>query len=68
MMQGFGGPQGFVQAWKGCLEQDLARGGFLAMRHLEAVIRLVQHLEDARPDYSRMSDEELNEFAGRYWG
>ena len=55
----FGGVEGFTPAWRACLEADLARGGFAALRHLEAVLRLVQHCEEDRPDYRSMSDEEL---------
>jgi hypothetical protein len=55
----FGGVEGFSTAWRACLEADLARGGFAALRHLEAVLRLVQHCEEDRPDYRSMSDEEL---------
>ena len=55
----FGGVEGFTTAWRACLEADLARGGFAALRHLEAVLRLVQHCEEDRPDYRSMSDEEL---------
>lgn len=66
MIRSFGGPEGFIQSWQGCLERDLARGGFAALRHLEAVLRLVQHCEAKRPDYSRLSDDELHALAERY--
>jgi hypothetical protein len=55
----FGGLEGFTTAWRACLEADLARGGFAALRHLEAVLRLVQHWEEEQPDYSQMSEAEL---------
>ena len=55
----FGGREGFYAAWQECLRADLARGGCAAIRHLEAVLRLVQHCEAERPDYSQMTDEEL---------
>jgi len=55
----FGGLEGFTVAWKGRLDVDLAKGGSAALRHLEAVLRLVHHCEEDRPDYSQMSDEEL---------
>lgn len=45
MIRGFGGPEGFAKAWTACLRRDLDRGGFAALRHLEATIRLVQHCE-----------------------
>ena len=59
----FGGLEGFTTAWQACLEADLARGGFAALRHLEAVLRLVQHCEGNRPDYSQFTDEQLQELA-----
>lgn len=59
----FGGLEGFTTAWRACLEADLARGGFAALRHLEAVLRLVQHCDENRPDYSQFTDEQLQELA-----
>ena len=59
MVAGYGGTEGFVNAWLRCLDRDLETGGLAALRHMEAVIRLVQHYEEDRTDYSRMSDEEL---------
>jgi hypothetical protein len=65
MIRAFGGADAFTRTWTHCLHRDLARGGFAALRHLEAVIRLVQHCEAQSPDYSRMTDEELHEAAFR---
>ena len=59
IVRGYGGSEGFVRAWIACLHGDLLRGGFAALRHLEATMRLIQHCEQDRPDYSQMSDEEL---------
>jgi hypothetical protein len=59
VVRGYGGAEGFARAWIACLEGDLRRGGASALRHLEATIRLIQHCEGDRPDYSQMSDEEL---------
>jgi hypothetical protein len=61
MVRSFGGPEGFATAWQAILRRDLERGGFAALRHLEATLRLIQHCEDDRPDYSQMSDEELTD-------
>lgn len=58
MVRGYGGAEGFAMAWTACLHSDLQRGGFAVLRHLEAVIRLIQHCED-RPNYARMTSEEL---------
>lgn len=59
MVAGCGGTEGFVNAWLRCLERDLQTGGFAALRHLEAVIRLIQHCERYRPVYGPMTDEQL---------
>lgn len=59
VVRGYGGAEGFAKAWIACLHGDLQRGGFAAIRHLEATIRLIQHCEQDRPNYSQMSDEEL---------
>jgi hypothetical protein len=64
IIRGYGGTEGFAKAWIYCLSQDLRRGGFAALRHLEATIRLIQHCEDSKPDYSRMSDQELKQMVG----
>jgi len=55
----FGGLEGLSASWRACLEADLARGGYAALRHLEAVLRLVQHCESLPRPVSEMSDEEL---------
>jgi hypothetical protein len=55
----FGGPEGFSAAWQACLQADLARGGHAALRHLEAVLRLIQHCESLSRPVSELSDEEL---------
>lgn len=59
VVRGYGGAEGFAKAWIACLHGDLQRGGFAALRHLEATIRLIQHCEKNRPDYCKMSDTEL---------
>jgi hypothetical protein len=59
MVRGYGGAEQFCEKWRTCLERDLERGGMPALRHLEATIRLIQACEAERPDYQRMTDEEL---------
>ena len=59
MVRGFGGPDGFATAWQAILRRDLETGGFAALRHLEATLRLIQHCEGNRADYSQFSEEEL---------
>jgi hypothetical protein len=41
----------------------MAKGGFSALRHIEAVIRLVQHCEGQRPNYSQLADEQFQQLA-----
>jgi len=64
MVHSLGGTDGLMAAWRSCLHKDLAKGGMAALRHLEAVARLIQHCEAARPDYSRLSDRQLEIMAG----
>ena len=59
MVRTYGGTEGFCKAWQTSLRRDLERGGLAALRNLEATIRLIQHCESDKPDYSRMSDAEL---------
>lgn len=59
----FGGPEGFSAAWQACLQVDLARGGYAALRHLEAVLRLIQHCETLPRPASELSDKELLQLA-----
>ncbi len=59
----FGGLGGFTAAWRVCLDADLARGGHAALRHLEAVMRLIQHCESLPRPVSELSDEELRQLA-----
>jgi hypothetical protein len=41
------------------MRKDLARGGQAGLRHLEAIIRLIQHCDARRPDLRKMTDVEL---------
>lgn len=59
MVCGYGGTEGFIDAWLDCLDRDLRRGGLAALRHLEATVRLLQYCESSRPDLTHMSDDEL---------
>jgi len=61
MVRGYGGTAGFVSVWLDCLRRDVERGGLSALRHLEATVRLIQHCETERTDYSKMTDEELEQ-------
>lgn len=66
MVGGYGGTEGFVASWLACLHRDLEKGGLTALRHLEATIRLIHFCEQDRPDYSRMTDEELESLSEEY--
>ena len=59
MAKRFGGVAGIVEAWQQSLDQDLAKGGFAAFRHLAAIMRLTQYCEQNRPNHGAMSDAEL---------
>jgi hypothetical protein len=59
VVRGYGGAEGFARAWAACLHGDLQRGGLAAIRHLEATVRLLHHCEQNKPNYSQMSDGEL---------
>jgi hypothetical protein len=63
IVRGYGGTEGFAKAWIACLNCDLPRGGLAALRHIEATIRLIQHCETDRPDFGRMTDQELEDLA-----
>jgi hypothetical protein len=67
MIAAFGGLEGFAGHWAAHVTAALENGGFAALRHFDAVLRLWQHCEDARQlkrsdsqvRYSQMTEEEL---------
>jgi hypothetical protein len=62
MLDVFGGLGGFMDRWQQSLERDFCTGGYAAFRHFESFIRLLQYcdgLRESKPDYSRMTDEEI---------
>jgi hypothetical protein len=61
MLHECGGIAGFLHQWQHCLELDLPHGGYRAFRHFDCIFRLVQFCDRAPPDFSRMSDIELEE-------
>jgi hypothetical protein len=61
MVRGYGGTEGFMASWLTCLQRDLERGGLAALRHLETTIRLLQHCESDKPNYSTWTDGQLEE-------
>ena len=54
-----GGFGRLLEYWSSTIEEDLQRGGYPAWRHIGAIIRLMEHVEQAQPKPSEMSDEEL---------
>jgi hypothetical protein len=63
MVQHMGGADGFLKAWKGCIDGDLKRGGLPAFRHLSVLLKFMEYCEPQPVDYSTMSDDELMERA-----
>jgi hypothetical protein len=65
MVEHLGGADGFLNAWKGCIDRDLEKGGLPAFRHLAVLLKFMDYCEPEPVDYSTMSDEELMERAAR---
>jgi hypothetical protein len=63
MVQHFGGADQFLNAWKGCIDRDLEKGGLPAFRHIAVLIQFMEHCEPEPVDYSIMGDDELMERA-----
>lgn len=61
MVQHLGGADGFLAAWKQCIDSDLKRGGLPAFRHLSVLLKFMDYCEPEPVDYSAMTDEELLE-------
>lgn len=63
MVQHLGGAEGFLNAWKACIDRDLEKGGLPAFRHLAVLLKFMEYCEPEPVDYSTMSDDELMERA-----
>lgn len=63
MVHHLGGADGFLAAWKECIDGDLKRGGLPAFRHLAVLLKFMEYCEPEPVDYSTMSDDELMERA-----
>jgi hypothetical protein len=61
MVEQLGGAEGFLNAWKACIDRDLQAGGLPAFRHIATLLRFMEYCEPQPVDYSTMSDEELQE-------
>ncbi len=57
MIEGFRGVDGLFRSWRAALDQDLPQGGFAALRHIDAVLRLIQHCESGQLPATRHSYE-----------
>ena len=54
-----GGLDALAAVWHQTMREDLARGGQAGLRHLEVIIRLIQHCDARRPDLRKTTDVEL---------
>ena len=61
MITQFHGVDGFVKKWFSVWETDQAKGRAKCFAHLAAVIRLMEYVDDHKPDYGQLSDGELVE-------
>ncbi len=46
MIEKLGGINRLCKVWKDLLDEDLKRGGLAGMRHMDAVVRLLQHCDN----------------------
>ena len=60
MIDQFGGVDGFTQQWFSVWETDRAKGRAKCFAHISAVIRLMEYVDDHKPDYGQLSDDELD--------
>ena len=61
MIAQFHGVDGFVKQWMGCWETDRAKGRAKCFAHISAVIRLMEYVDDHKPNYEQLTDDELAE-------
>jgi hypothetical protein len=67
MVRTFGGVDAFCTAWADRLRHDLDGGGYAALRHLEAILRLSQYCAERRHRAVQdMTDAELEEAVAAY--
>ena len=59
MIVQFGGVDGFVKQWFSCWENDRALGRAKCFAHIAAVVRLIEYVDDHRPDYRGLTDDEI---------
>ena len=61
MITQFHGVDGFVKQWFSVWETDRAKGRAKCFAHISAVIRLMEYVDDHKPDYGDLTDDELEE-------
>ena len=61
MITQFHGVDGFVKQWFSVWETDRARGRAKCFAHISAVIRLMEYVDDHKPNYGQLTDDELEE-------
>ena len=61
MIDQFGGVDGFVKQWFSVWETDQAKGRAKCFAHIAAVIRLMEYVDDHKPNYGQLTDDELEE-------
>ncbi len=59
MVERYGGINRLVDLWMACMRRDLEKGKVAGVRHIALIARLIQCSQDKRPDYSRLTDDEL---------
>jgi hypothetical protein len=67
MIGSFGGVSGFLAAWRRVASEDMAHGGARAFRHIAAVQRMLEYVDDRRATkVNQLTDEELEEELARH--
>ena len=60
MIKQFHGVDGFVKQWFSVWENDRALGRAKCFAHIAAVVRLIEYVDDHKPDYGQLTDDELD--------
>ena len=61
MIDRFGGVDGFTQQWFSVWQTDRAKCRAKCFSHVAAILRLVEFVDDHKPDYRKLTDDELEE-------
>ena len=60
MITQFHGVDEFVKQWFAVWETDRAKGRAKCFAHISAVIRLIEYVDDHKPNYEQLTDDELD--------